>query len=74
MAQAVQGLRVALGAMASPFVRFGNAYAAAAERRPFEVGVLTTGIKTSAADLFAQMVCFYLMESPVLSFTNPNFE
>lgn len=57
MAQvAVQGLRNAMGVVSSPFVRFGKAYAAAAERRPFAVGVLTTGLKTSAADLFAQMV------------------
>ena len=57
MAQAVfQGVRGALGLVASPFVKMGTAYAAAAEKRPFTVGVVTTGLKTSAADLFAQMV------------------
>lgn len=40
----------------SPFVRFGIMYSQAAEKRPFTVGVITTGVKTSAADLFAQMV------------------
>lgn len=57
MAQAVvQGVRNALGVVTSPFVKMGRAYAAAAEKRPFTVGVVTTGIKTSAADLFAQLV------------------
>lgn len=39
-----------------PVTSFCSAYARAAERRPFVVGVLTTGIKTSCADLFAQKV------------------
>jgi hypothetical protein len=39
-----------------PFFKLGTAYAEAAAKRPFMVGCITTGLKTSAADLFAQMV------------------
>eukprot|EP00892_Ulva_mutabilis_P003305 jgi/Ulvmu1/1346/UM011_0074.1 len=53
---ALQTIQKAVSALANPFVQAGQAYASAAARRPFVVGVLTTGIKTSAADMFAQMV------------------
>jgi len=48
-----------------PFKAAGRAYNAAAQRRPFLVGTITTITKTSAADLFAQTVggalcCFLL--------------
>lgn len=39
----------------TPFKELGLAYGRAAAKRPFTVGVVTTGVKTSAADLFAQM-------------------
>ena len=42
--------------LASPFVQIGTAYGKAAQKRPFAVGFVTTGLKTSAADLFAQTV------------------
>lgn len=53
---ALQTLQKAASALSSPFVQAGQAYARAASRRPFLVGVVTTGIKTSAADMFAQTV------------------
>lgn len=53
---ALQTLQKAASALSSPFVQAGQAYARAASRRPFIVGVVTTGIKTSAADMFAQTV------------------
>ena len=37
-----------------PFCEVGARYCSAAQKHPFAVGVLTTGLKTSAADLFAQ--------------------
>lgn len=42
--------------LAAPFVRLGRGYAEAAAKRPFAVGCVTTGLKTSAADMFAQLV------------------
>jgi hypothetical protein len=38
------------------FTSVGTTYAKAAQKRPFAVGFVTTGLKTSAADLFAQTV------------------
>ncbi|PNG99930.1 Protein sym1 [Tetrabaena socialis] len=47
----------ALGrALKAPFIRFGRAYNETAQKYPFSTGVLTTVVKTSAADLFAQKV------------------
>lgn len=43
----------------SPLAAVGTWYASAAAKRPFSVGVITTGIKTSVADLFTQMVRFW---------------
>jgi hypothetical protein len=45
----------ALGLLA-PLRAFGRAYNAQAQRRPMSTGLVTTVIKTSAADLFAQTV------------------
>lgn len=39
-----------------PVCAAGRAYNAAAQRRPLLVGTVTTVVKTSAADLFAQTV------------------
>lgn len=44
-------------AIKEPVIKAGKAYVAVAERRPLMTGVVTTLIKTSAADLFAQKVC-----------------
>lgn len=44
--------RVLLG----PFQRLGHAYNETAKRNPLSTGMITTVIKTSAADLFAQKV------------------
>jgi len=46
----------ALALLKQPFMTAGRAYNAAAQRRPFLVGTITTVVKTSAADLFAQKV------------------
>lgn len=43
-------------AIKGPLLRAGRAYNAAAQSRPFAVGTVTTVVKTSAADLFAQTV------------------
>lgn len=48
---------VALGrTLLSPFTGAASWYNRTAERAPFTTGVVTTGIKTSVADLFAQKV------------------
>ena len=39
-----------------PFVNFGVWYSDTAKRAPFTTGLITTGLKTTAADLFAQKV------------------
>ena len=44
-------------ALLAPFAGAAHWYNRAAQRRPFLVGVVTTGVKTSAADMFAQKVC-----------------
>jgi hypothetical protein len=38
----------------APMMRFALWYSEVAKRKPFLTGFITTGIKTSAADLFAQ--------------------
>lgn len=40
----------------APLARFGLWYSETAKRSPFVTGFITTGLKTSAADLFAQKV------------------
>lgn len=40
----------------NPFVRIGHAYNNAAKKNPSVVGIVTTVLKTSAADAFAQLV------------------
>eukprot|EP00887_Chlorella_sp_A99_P004985 scaffold4.g4985.t1 len=52
MAQIAQLGRTLLG----PFASVATWYNRTAEKAPFTVGVMTTGLKTSAADLFAQKV------------------
>ena len=42
--------------MARPFTALGRWYNNAAQSRPVVTAVVTTGLKTSAADLFAQKV------------------
>lgn len=56
MANSAMSLQKIGSTLWSPFVKLGTAYSNAAAKRPFVVGVLTTGVKTSAADLFAQTV------------------
>jgi hypothetical protein len=47
----------ALGrALAAPFTSLGGWYVATARARPFLTGVVTSGVKTSFADAFAQKV------------------
>lgn len=40
--------------LASPIISFGSWYNSAAKARPVVTGVITSGLKTCAADLFAQ--------------------
>jgi protein Mpv17 len=46
--------RSAAALLKAPFLAFGRSYNAAAQRRPMATGLVTTVVKTSAADLFAQ--------------------
>eukprot|EP01023_Acetabularia_acetabulum_P009722 TRINITY_DN1439_c0_g2_i2.p1 TRINITY_DN1439_c0_g2~~TRINITY_DN1439_c0_g2_i2.p1 ORF type:complete len:220 (-),score=22.25 TRINITY_DN1439_c0_g2_i2:249-908(-) len=41
---------------AYPFTSVANWYVACAKKNPFTTGMITTGLKTSAADIFAQKV------------------
>ena len=50
--------------LARPFVATGHWYSDAAKKRPVVTAVITTGLKTSAADLFAQKVSFFLQFRP----------
>lgn len=52
MAQLAQAGRLLL----SPFTSVAGWYNRTAQSYPFTVGVVTTGLKTSAADVFAQKV------------------
>ncbi|GBG00328.1 hypothetical protein Rsub_13098 [Raphidocelis subcapitata] len=45
-----------LAGLTAPLRAVGRAYNAHAQRRPFAVGTVTTVVKTSAADAFAQLV------------------
>lgn len=45
-----------LSGLTAPLRAVGRAYNAHAQRRPFAVGTVTTVVKTSAADAFAQLV------------------
>lgn len=40
----------------SPIIKLGSWYNATAKKHPLVCGVATTGLKTSAADVFAQKV------------------
>lgn len=53
---ALRGLKRAFNAFKYPLVATGRAYNEVAQRYPFGTGVVTTVVKTSAADLFAQKV------------------
>jgi protein Mpv17 len=53
---ALRGLKRAFNAVKYPIVATGRAYNEVAQRYPFGTGVVTTVVKTSAADLFAQKV------------------
>jgi hypothetical protein len=46
----------AIALLKAPFLAFGRTYNAHAQRRPMATGLVTTVVKTSAADLFAQKV------------------
>jgi hypothetical protein len=46
----------AIQLLKQPFLTFGRRYNAAAQKNPFTVGTVTTLVKTSGADLFAQKV------------------
>ncbi|GBF93159.1 hypothetical protein Rsub_05890 [Raphidocelis subcapitata] len=48
--------RNAAALLKAPFLAFGRSYNAHAQRRPIATGLVTTVVKTSAADLFAQRV------------------
>ena len=52
MAQLAQAGRLLL----SPFTSVAGWYNRTAQANPFTVGVITTGLNTSAADVFAQKV------------------
>lgn len=54
--------------LARPFVATGHWYSDAAKKRPVVTAVITTGLKTSAADLFAQKVSFFDFRGELLSF------
>lgn len=45
-----------MSAIAAPFRSFGAWYLCKAQKYPFYTAFFTSGIKTSAADLFAQKV------------------
>jgi hypothetical protein len=45
-----------LAALKTPILAVGRSYNDVAQRHPFATGVVTTVVKTSAADLFAQKV------------------
>jgi hypothetical protein len=47
--------------LARPFVATGHWYSDVAKKRPVITAVITTGLKTSAADLFAQKVSFLIL-------------
>lgn len=49
-------LRHAFNIIKYPLVTVGRSYNEVAQRYPFSTGVVTTVVKTSAADLFAQKV------------------
>lgn len=49
-------LRRLANSLKAPFLRVGRMYNETAERNPLGTGVVTTVLKTSAADLFAQTV------------------
>lgn len=44
----------------NPLLQLGRSYNATAQKYPMGTGVVTTVVKTSAADLFAQMVSLLL--------------
>lgn len=48
--------RRTLNILTNPFMKVGSAYNSVAVKHPFSTGVITTFLKTSAADLFAQKI------------------
>lgn len=53
---AAQGAKRGLRVVFAPVIAVGGAYSAMAAQAPFTTGFVTTGIKTTAADAFAQLV------------------
>lgn len=49
-------LRQLFNAIKYPLVTVGRSYNEVAQKYPFQTGVITTVVKTSAADMFAQKV------------------
>ena len=52
-----------------PIVNFGVWYSDTAKRAPFMTGLITTGFKTTAADLFAQKVQEIKSQTDAISWT-----
>lgn len=59
----VQRLKQVLSVIGKPAVYVGRSYNEVAQRYPFGTGVVTTVVKTSAADVFAQKVIIMDAES-----------
>ena len=53
---AAQGAKRGLRVVFAPVIAAGGAYSAMAAQAPFTTGFVTTGLKTTAADAFAQLV------------------
>lgn len=53
-------LKRALNVIKAPFIHAGKTYNETAQKYPMYTGVVTTIVKTSAADMFAQKVTSYL--------------
>jgi len=52
----VQGVARSLRFIFAPVIAVGSGYSALAAQAPFTTGFITTGVKTTAADAFAQLV------------------
>ncbi len=54
--QTAQGVKRTARVVFYPLIAVGSGYSAMAAQAPFTTGFITTGVKTTAADLFAQLV------------------
>ena len=61
-------MNLALRQAVSPLVDFARWYERTARRYPFTVGLITSGIKTTVADIFAQKVSFFVCDLEYESF------